>query len=142
MKVTENDNIITVDVDDTLVIWNVPPGREEECITFDNFGYAQRLLPHRKHIELLKQFKVRGHYIIVWSQGGYQWAREVVKVLGLEEWVDEVKTKPKWYIDDLPANSWMKRTYLDLNGKRMPCKDVETVDWEELEGDKKPNNQE
>ena len=131
MIVTENDNIIGVDVDDTLVMWDIPAGREEECITFDNFGYTQRLLPHRKHIELIKQFKVRGHYIIVWSQGGYGWAREVVKVLGLEDWVDEIKTKPKWIIDDLPANSWTKRTYLDLNGKRMPCKDVETVDWEE-----------
>jgi len=138
MKVTENDNIITVDVDDTLVIWNIPAGREGECVLFNNFGYAEWLLPHQAHIRLLKQFKVRGHYIIVWSQGGYQWAKAVVEALGLTEWVDEVKTKPKWYIDDLPSNSWMRRTYLDLDGKRVPCKDVETVDWEEIDGDKPP----
>jgi hypothetical protein len=133
MKVTENDNIITVDVDDTLVIWDIPQGRESECVLFNNFGYAEWLLPHEAHIKLLKQFKVRGHYIIVWSQGGYEWAKAVVETLGLTEWVDEVKTKPKWYIDDLPSTAWMKRTYLDLEGKRMPCKDVETVDWEEVD---------
>jgi len=139
VKVTENDNIIGVDVDDTLVIWNIPKEYEGQAIKFDNFGYATMLLPHHKHIELLKQFKIRGHYIIVWSQGGYEWAREVVKVLGLEDWVDEVKTKPKWIIDDLPANAWTKRTYLDLKGNRMPCNDVATVVWEEIDGDKEPS---
>ena len=142
MKITENDNIIGVDVDETLVMWSIPVEYQGQAIKFNNFGYETMLLPHKKHIELLKQFKVRGHYIIVWSQGGWEWASEVIKVLGLEDWVDEVKTKPKWIIDDLPANSWTRRTYLDLNGKRMPCKDVETVDWEEINGDSKPNDQE
>jgi hypothetical protein len=142
MKITENDNIIGVDVDDTLVMMSVPIGRNpEDCISFDYFGYKYNLYPHRAHIELLKQFKVRGHYIIVWSQGGYQWAAAAVKALGLTEWVDEVKTKPKWIIDDMPANAWTRRTYLDLDGKRMPCRDVETVEWEAVDGDKKPEDE-
>jgi predicted phosphatase len=131
VNVIENENMVAFDVDDTLVIWNVPAGREEETILFNNFGYAQHLLPHLKHIELLKQFKVRGQFVIVWSQGGYQWAREVVRVLGLETYVDLVMPKPKWIVDDLPAGAWTKRSYLDLDGKRMPCKDVETVEWED-----------
>lgn len=142
MNVLENENIVCIDVDDTLVIWNVPPGREGETVLFNNFGYAEWLLPHQAHIRLLKQFKVRGQHVIVWSQGGYQWAREVVKCLGLENYVDAVMSKPKWIIDDLPASAWMKRSYLDLDGKRMPCNDVEIVDWEEIDGDKKPNDQE
>ena len=131
MRVVENENMVCFDIDETLVVWNVPAGREEEAITFDNFGYSERLLPHHAHIKLLKQFKVRGQYVVVWSQGGYRWALEVVKRLGLEEYVDLVMSKPKWIVDDLPAAAWTKRSYLDLNGNRMPCKDVETVVWED-----------
>ena len=140
MIVTDNDNIVTFDVDETLVMWSWPQKYDGLSITFNNFGYAAQLLPHDKHIELLKQFKARGHYVIVWSQGGYQWAREVVKVLGIEKYVDLVMTKPKWIVDDLPAAAWTKRSYLDLNGKRMPCKDVELVVWEDE--NIKPNDQE
>ncbi len=124
--------MVCFDVDDTLVVWNIPAGRESETIKFDNFGFSENLLPHHEHIKLLKQFKVRGQFVIVWSQGGPQWAAEVVKKLGLADHVDMVMAKPKWIIDDLPAAVWTKRSYLDLNGKRMPCKDVETVDWEEF----------
>ena len=142
MQVIENENSVFFDVDETLVMWNVPIGREGETILFDNFGYAQWLLPHQHHIKLLKSFKVRGQFVVVWSQGGYQWAREVVKCLGLTEYVDLVMTKPKWIVDDLPPGAWTKRSYMDLDGNRVPCKDVETVDWEEIDGDVKPNDQE
>lgn len=141
MNVIENENIVCIDVDDTLVIWNIPAGREAEAVLFNNFGFAEWLLPHHAHIKLLKQFKARGQMVIVWSQGGHQWAREVVKCLGLEKYVDIVMAKPKWIIDDLPAAAWTKRTYLDLNGKRMPCKDVEIVDWEEIDGDKRSEDE-
>jgi FMN phosphatase YigB (HAD superfamily) len=142
MEIDDNENVVCFDVDDTLVMWDVPSGRERECILFDNFGFAEWLLPHYAHIKLLKQFKVRGQRVIVWSQGGPKWAAEVVKRLGLENWVDRVMSKPKWIVDDLPASAWTKRGYMDLNGKRMPCKDVEEVDFEEIDGDKKPNDQE
>jgi hypothetical protein len=138
MQVIENENMVCIDVDDTLVIWNIPAGYEGKSILFNNFGYAEWLLPHEHHIKLLKQFKARGQFVVVWSQGGYQWAREVVKALKLEDYVDLVMSKPKWIIDDLPAGAWTKRTYLDLKGKRVPHKDVDTVDWEEIDGDKRP----
>ncbi len=140
MNVFSSENIVCFDVDDTLVMWNIPVGHEGKTKLFNNFGYAEWLLPHEAHIKLLKQFKVRGQFVIVWSQGGHQWATEVVKHLGLEEWVDLVMAKPKWIVDDLPPSAWMKRSYLDLNGHRMPCKDVETVDWEDFEGDKNPED--
>lgn len=120
MKVIENDNIVCFDVDETLVMWSWPAEYDGQTIVFDNFGMAENLLPHYKHIELLKQFKVRGQYVVVWSQGGYRWAEEVVKKLGIEQYVDEVRCKPKWYVDDLPSSAWMeKRTYMNLEGKRI-----------------------
>ena len=142
MQVVENENMVCFDVDDTLVMWNIPPGREGECTLFNNFGFAEWLLPHKPHIELLKSFKVRGQFVVVWSQGGYQWAREVVKHLGLEEYVDLVMSKPKWIVDDLPPSAWTKRSYMDLEGKRVPHKDVETIQWDEIDGDSKPSEQE
>lgn len=143
MVVETNENIVCFDVDDTLVIWTIPPGREKECILFDSFGVPEWLLPHKHHIKLLKQFKARGQKVIVWSQGGAQWAEAVVKTLKLEDYVDVVMAKPKWVIDDLPAATWMQRTYLDLDGKRTRCLDAERAGWSRAfdEEDPFPNDE-
>lgn len=119
MKITENDNVVCFDVDDTLVMWSWPEKFNDDVITFNNFGHDVQLVPHKKHIELMKQFKARGHYVIVWSQGGYEWAKAVCETLQIERFVDEVKTKPKWIVDDLPPSVWMTRSYMDLDGKRI-----------------------
>lgn len=108
------------DVDDTLVMWKASPeelaerGVEITCpiSTYYNEdgeqktieGWKQLLLPHRYHIEQLKQHKLRGHTIIVWSAGGYDWAEAVVRSLGLEQYVDLVISKPIWCYDDLQPN--------------------------------------
>src|ERR1051325_5468494 len=118
MQVIQRDNMVAFDVDDTLVMWDIPEGYEHETIVFDHFGHPARMLPHYKHIELMKQFKARGHFVIVWSQGGHEWAKAVVDKLGIADCVDLVMTKPKWIVDDLPANAWTSRTYLSLDGKR------------------------
>ena len=138
MVIETNENIVCIDVDETLVLWTIPPGRGSDCIMFNSFGVGEWLLPHEHHIKLLKQFKVRGHKVIVWSQGGPQWAAEVVRVLKLEDYVDVVMAKPKWIIDDLPASQWTARTYLDIDGNRTVCKDAiaskgddDTFPWDE-----------
>jgi hypothetical protein len=68
------------------------------------------LLPHRLHIEQLRKHKMRGHTVIVWSAGGYDWAAAVVKTLGLENIVDLVISKPIWVYDDLPPNEFMPKS--------------------------------
>ena len=119
MQVVKTDNTVFFDVDDTLVMWDIPEDREHEVIVFESFSYPTRLLPHLKHIELMKQFKARGHLVVVWSQGGYEWAEAVVNRLDIAKYVDIVMSKPKWIVDDLPASAWTSRSYLDLNGKRL-----------------------
>ena len=111
MKVIKSHRIVFIDVDDTLVIWDwkdiSPDGIGLITVSDPVSGFTQQLLPHERHINLLKQFKARGHTVVVWSQGGYSWADTVVKALGLEELVDVVMSKPDWYIDDIPAAAFM-----------------------------------
>lgn len=99
------------DVDDTLVIWDWkavdPEGKGLIKIQDPNSGHTELVLPHERHVKLLKQFKARGHTVVVWSQGGWDWASIVVKSLGLESVVDFCMSKPDWYVDDLPAVAFM-----------------------------------
>ena len=112
MRVHKSTRSVWCDVDDTLVIWDwqsiSPDGTGCIDIVDPNNGVSCRVYVHQRHIELLKQFKVRGHHVWVWSQGGAEWAEVVCRKLGLENIVDDVVDKPNWFIDDLPAHAWMK----------------------------------
>lgn len=116
MKVIEGDNIYYYDCDDTLVMWdNIYKKYEEDGVTPTNAiqciaPYSTmifELVPHDQHIHHLKESSKHGVTIIVWSAGGYQWAEEVVKKLGLEDYVDAVMSKPSKYIDDLNCKEFM-----------------------------------
>lgn len=118
MKVIKATRSVFFDVDDTLVMWDWksidPNATGLVTIKDPNGGCAELVLPHLRHIELMRQFKARGHTVYVWSQGGHEWAAEVCKVLGIENIVDYVLDKPNWYVDDLHVNAWMKAPiYLD-----------------------------
>ena len=131
MIVVPCKNAVFFDIDDTLVMWNATQeeldmrGVDFECpgslVDIDkdsNESFApawkERLLPHRKHIEQLKKHKMRGHTIVVWSAGGFDWAAAVIRALKLENFVDLVISKPTWSYDDLqpaefiPKPQWMK----------------------------------
>lgn len=117
------------DVDDTLVMWNAtqqeldargvwfecPPSTwtvdptDPHSVPAPVPAWQERLLPHRYHIEQLKKHKIRGHTIVVWSAGGYDWAAAVVKALKLEEYVDLVISKPIWAYDDLQPNEFIPK---------------------------------
>lgn len=99
MQVINNDKVLFVDVDDTLVIW-------------EGVGYR----PHKRHIEYLYRFYERNQPIIVWSAGGYEWAARIVKELGIEDIVSLVMSKPAWYMDDKKVEEFMpeaNRIYLE-----------------------------
>ena len=110
MVVVDSDKVAFFDVDDTLILWDYK-GEAEEYVQIGE----ERVVPHKKHIEILKQFHSRGQMVVVWSQGGWRWAETVVEKLGLKEYVDVVMCKPAWYFDDIPAKEWMgKRYYEDM----------------------------
>lgn len=113
MQVINSTKIVYVDVDDTL-IFSASEKPNLPCSYPVQIGGCTWVI-YTPHIEMIKDFKARGHTVVVWSQGGAEWTEMVVKVAGVEGWVDLVISKPDWYIDDKPAFEWLddnRRRYL------------------------------
>lgn len=103
-----SDKTVFFDVDDTLVKWGCSAEEmEKEGLIFENYGTNEVLVPHKVHIEQMKKHRSRGHRIVVWSAGGWEWSREVVRVLKLEKYVDVIMSKPAWIYDDLPSSAFI-----------------------------------
>lgn len=113
MKIISSTRAVFFDVDDTLVIWDWkqynPNHNDLVKIVNENSGCMEMVMPHERHITLMRQFKARGHTVYVWSAGGADWAAQVCKVLDIENVVDYVIDKPNWYVDDLNSADWMKK---------------------------------
>lgn len=110
--VVKDKPIVFFDVDDTLVLWNQHVTEENEHLIVEDI--YELVLKHEPHVEKVKEFKLRGHTVVVWSQGGSEWAEKVVNALGLRQFVDIIMPKPYWFFDDLPASAFMdesKRTW-------------------------------
>lgn len=119
MRILEDHNIVTFDVDQTLVLTECPGSYDANRDTVWIGG--QVWYPHKAHIAELKRFKARGHMVIIWSQGGHEWAAEVINKLDLVPYVDMVMTKPKWLCDDKPANKAIGDFfYIEELGQRLP----------------------
>lgn len=106
-QVLESDRVLFCDVDDTLLTFNFRAEDTERTIMIGPEGFRKAALPMLKNINSLKNARTRGHGVVVWSQGGYAWAKAVVEALGLNEYVDFIVTKPNWIYDDLPVEAWM-----------------------------------
>lgn len=98
---------VNFDIDGTLVAWEYDPTKESVEINGNMFNI------HKAHIDQLKKHKARNHQVEVWSAGGADWAKSVIKALQLEEFVDIVGPKPSWCYDDLPANEFINVVYLE-----------------------------
>lgn len=103
MIVTENELIVWCDVDSTLI-------RKldyEYGLKLDYYGQPYFAIPIKSNIEFMKSLKARGCHIIVHSNNGHKWAEQVVRALKLENYVDEIKTKPFKVLDDEIASKWI-----------------------------------
>lgn len=104
MRVINNEYIVCVDCDDTLVLLNHKAP--------DIFIKGIPVKIHQAHVQAIKEHHARGHYVIVWSAGGSAWATLVVQLLGLTAHVDHVQAKPTWYVDDIKdASLWMQHYF-------------------------------
>lgn len=104
MIVNDYELSIMFDVDQTLILWDQPKNSKNIGITRVETGRINKVTPHTEHIELLKQHHYRGYHVTVWSASGTTWALAVVDALGLTGYVDEVRTKPLKFVDDLQAD--------------------------------------
>lgn len=102
MKVTESDLVTYFDIDNTLIKRTEIKGDLE----LDYYGtkwYVDRSI---KNIEFLISLKARGYYVVVHSSNGWQHAKRVIELLKLENFVDEIKSKPQKYCDDQDVQVW------------------------------------
>ncbi len=102
MIIIKNEQVIMVDVDETLVMWR--GDKFNLTVTCPYSGYGKNLVKNHGNIKVLKDRKARGSTIVVWSAGGHAWAEAVVKALELEEYVDYIMSKPIGYVDDKTAD--------------------------------------
>ena len=120
MRITENEQVIFSDVDDTLIIHDGDKHPElPTVIVIDPYcGTPRTLTVHSVHVQLLKERAKRGAHIKVMSAGGYRWATAVVMALGLQDVVAECLSKPIAIIDDLPIAGALGETmYLKPDSK-------------------------
>ena len=111
--ITNPEHVICFDVDDTLVLWNAEPTDVQIKDPYHENNIIA-LKKHNKHIKLLKDHKERGYFVVVWSAGGYAWAKTVVETLELQQYVDFIMAKPLKICDDLPASEILgSRIYLE-----------------------------
>lgn len=107
-----NENVVCFDVDETIVHWHSSddPTTDMWVIVQDKDKHIEkRVRINTKTVDKIKGHAQVGHFVIVWSAGGYAWANAVINELGLNSFVNMVSTKPKWYVDDEPADVFMRR---------------------------------
>jgi len=110
-------NTAYFDCDDTLIIWatNMTEEQEKRSVKVTDAMGDTFHIPNTPMIDKLKDHHFKGDAVVVWSQGGSDWAEAVVKALGLAEYVDVILTKPTHYYDDLEVDMWMpKRIYENI----------------------------
>lgn len=119
MVVIKNEKVAPFDVDSTLVMHQDPESiySSEKVFVKDSVSGGTIVVRiNRPMVRLLKEEHARGAFVIVWSRGGYQWAADVIKALGLSKCVNLVITKPGSYYDDLEVQAWLKdRIYIGPN---------------------------
>jgi phosphoserine phosphatase len=114
--IIKSSRSVFIDVDNTLIFARAefPRASQKEEEVIIN-GREFRI--HLAHVEIIKDFKARGQCVVIWSQGGWEWANKIVEVLELEEYVDVIMSKPDWYFDDKGSEDWLgesRKHYINL----------------------------
>lgn len=100
-----------IDVDETLIFWKDDPNdTSNKVLSLPNGNLVIKL--HKKHIQLVKNLYAIGWNITIWSQGGSDHAENVIKQIGLADYVHEIMNKPQMYLDDkLFQDQGIRRSY-------------------------------
>lgn len=121
MLVLKEKPTVYVDVDETLVSFEA---RYKSCakIKVGPEGAKMNAFINEYVVDKIKEFRARGHNVIIWSAGGADWAHTVVKSLKLEDYVDAIMPKPSWFFDDQPSTTYMpesNRIHIRFDGSQV-----------------------
>ncbi len=114
MKIIESEDVNYFDVDDTLICNPdvIEAGALVQILDPVTKGFITMRV-HAAMVRLLREADQRGGFVIVWSRGGWEWAKNVILALNLEKYVDIVQTKPLVYFDDKAVTDWLSyRVYM------------------------------
>lgn len=121
MVKTNSELQVAFDVDMTLILHGqespdqFAPGMIRVQDPYDN--KIKYLMSHVKHVKLLKDYKIRGYHVVIWSANGGDWAEAIARAIFGEEvdkYVDEVRTKFIKHVDDLPSDKILgERVWID-----------------------------
>jgi hypothetical protein len=118
MYFLKGDNTIFFDVDNTLILWNCDP-EDPRTIWIPSLKINKALqsgviqyetvpvVPHEKHLLMIKRHKQLGNTVVVWSKSGPEWAKNIVEYFNLSEYVDLVCGKPAVIYDDLKPDEFL-----------------------------------
>ena len=117
MQVVDNHNPVFFDVDDTLILSSkVQPALPGLIGVTVIDPITQNQLFYRRNspmIRLLEEEVAKGSFVVVWSRGGYEWAKAVVEALKLQDKVNMIMSKPMVYFDDKDVSEWLTyRVYI------------------------------
>lgn len=111
-----SQKVVVVDMDDTIVMHDLSEYQPRETISYGPGDIV--VSPNQKNINLLVKLYKLDYTIVAWSRTGSDWARAVCQKLDIDKYVSLYMTKPMFYIDDVPADGWMKRLWRDpVTGK-------------------------
>lgn len=109
MVTFQGNRSVYFDVDDTLMEWLQCGEDDPQACKIENNGFTFFKRPIQVHVEELKNQKMAGNTVVVWSAGGAKWAEAVLIALGVQDFVDVVLTKPDFYYDDKEVNYWFPK---------------------------------
>ena len=120
MRVIANEKIVPCDIDGTLIIHvSTEASRKEPCWPLGNrlwikdpyTGDRCELLVNPNMVRLFREELARGSHMLVWSRGGYRWAKAVIEALGLDVDAEPsqltITSKPFVYFDDIDVEVWL-----------------------------------
>lgn len=112
------ESVVTFDVDETLILWSRSGKTDVEFIC-PHYGNIEAGHKHKEHVQRVKDHYKLGHFVIIWSAGGGEYARRATEALGLLEHSHLQISKPMQYYDDIDAHSFMgRRTFLGQVGMK------------------------
>lgn len=113
---------VGIDIDDTLILWNVEGHPEQDIIEIERNGVIMKAVPHFRHIQFIRNLYVQGYYIVGWSAAGKDWVDKVLKLLKIEDLFDHTQSKFEFVMDDLPRADQIIKTivYFDpITGEKV-----------------------